>query len=84
VKKVARIKGICSRPLQARYLAAGDEEREVLRGLVEKESLWMIRKMARRGYRLEATVAGVYGVFTRGPAEGTIELRVVEAEALTA
>ena len=74
MKKVAKIKGICSRPLQQRYLAAGPEERAALRELVEKESGWMIDKMARKGYRLEATVAGVYGIFTRGPASGTIEL----------
>ena len=30
--------------------------------------------MSRKGYRLEGTVGGVLGIFTRGPAQGSIRL----------
>ena len=72
MKKVARIVGLCSKPLQARYLAAAPGERTALDAIVEHESDWIINKMRKKGYRLEARVAGVYGIFTRGQARGTI------------
>ena len=74
MKKVVRVVGLCSRPLQQRYLAATPSERESLRQVVEQESVWIMGKMQNKGYRLEARVAGVLGIFTRGPASGTIEL----------
>ena len=72
--KVVKIKGLCSRPLQQRVLMAAEPERSALLDAVHKESGWMISKMQRKGFTLEATVAGVFGVFTRGPATGTIAL----------
>ena len=74
MKKVAKIVGLCSRPMQARYLAASSQERQELDHVVEQESSWIRHKMQRKGYQLEGTVAGVYGIFTRGPAQGTVEL----------
>jgi hypothetical protein len=73
--KVVKVKGLCSRPLQRRILEASEAERAGLLETVEAESSWMIEKMGRKGYTLEAVVAGVYGVFTRGPAAGKLELR---------
>ncbi|MHC4992913.1 MAG: hypothetical protein ACYTGC_18220 [Planctomycetota bacterium] len=74
-KKVARIVGLCSPPLRRRYLCATPEEREALRPVVDQESGWILERMRRKGYELEGTVAGVLGVFTRGQARGTLELR---------
>ncbi|UCF66950.1 MAG: hypothetical protein JSV80_14360 [Acidobacteriota bacterium] len=74
MKKVAKIVGLCSRPLQVRYLAASESERAALRELVEGESGWILGKMRSKGYELEATVGEIYGIFTRGPARGTIKL----------
>ena len=79
--KVVKIKGLCSRPLQQRVLAAGDEERAALLGLVEKEKDWMIHKMRNKGFELEGTVAGVYGIFTRGSASGTLRVLTATANA---
>jgi hypothetical protein len=73
MKKVARIVGLCSKPLQQRYLAAPEEERQALLQVVHQESDWIINKMRKKGYELEGTVAGVYGVFTRGQARGTLK-----------
>ena len=75
MKKVARIVGLCSKPLQTRYLAAPEAERQALLEVVEQESSWIVDKMGRKGYVLEGTVAGVYGIFTRGQARGTVQLR---------
>lgn len=80
MKRVSKLAGIVGKPLQRRYLSASEEEREALESVIERESRWMIEKMARKGYRLEATVARVYGVFTRGSAQGTVRL---ESEAAT-
>jgi hypothetical protein len=80
MKKVAKIKGIVSRPLQIRYLEASEAERASLRRAIEEESHWMIDKMRRKGYRLEATVADVFGVFTRGAAAGTVRVCSAELE----
>jgi hypothetical protein len=74
MKKIATIKGLCSRPLQQRYLAATAEERRELLEVVRKESSWMIEKMRGKGYRLEGTVGDIYGIFTRGQARGSIRL----------
>lgn len=74
MKKVARIKGIVSKPLQQRYLTANESERLAMRELIERESQWMVEKMARKGYQLEGTVAEVYGIFTRGAARGTLKV----------
>jgi hypothetical protein len=79
MKKVARIVGLCSRPLQLSFLAASPTERQALERVVEQESDWIVNKMRSKGYELEGTVAGVYGIFTRGPARGTI--RVLEPAA---
>jgi len=80
MKRICRLAGIVSKPLQRRYLAATPEEREALAPVLESESRWMLEKMARRGYRLEATVAGVYGLFTRGQAQGAVRLEEASAE----
>jgi len=74
MKKVARIVGLCSRPLQQRYLAAPKEERGALLEVVHQESDWIINKMRTKGYALEGTVADIYGIFTRGQARGAIRL----------
>ena len=76
MKRICKLAGIASKPLQQRYLAATPEEREAL---VEQESQWMLEKMARHGYRLEATVAGVYGLFTPGQAQGAVRREEQEA-----
>jgi hypothetical protein len=81
MKKVSRIVGLCSRPLQRRYLAATPEERRTLDEVVRSESDWIISKLRRKGYELEGTVCGVYGVFTRGQARGT--LRLLDAAAVS-
>ena len=44
----------------------------------------MVDRMAVKGYRLEATVADVLGVFTRGPARGAIKMLEAEEQALSA
>lgn len=75
MKKVARIVGLCSKPLQNRYLAAPAEERGALLEVVHQESDWIINKMRKKGYGLEGTVADIYGIFTRGQARGTIRLK---------
>jgi hypothetical protein len=72
MKKVARIVGLCSKPLQRRYLAAAEPERAELLRIVEQESDWIVNKLSRKGYVLEGRVAGIYGIFTRGHARGTI------------
>lgn len=73
--KVVKIKGLCSRPLQQRILEAGEEDRSALLEQVAAESEWMVNKMQRKGYELEAVVGGFLGIFTRGPARGTLEVR---------
>ena len=80
MKRVSKLAGIVSKPLQRRYLLATEAERENLLPAIERESQWMIDKMARKGYRLEARVCGVYGLFTRGAARGTV--RLVDAPAM--
>jgi hypothetical protein len=62
---------------------ASEEERESLETVIERESQWMIDKMARKGYRLEATVDRVYGLFTRGSAQGTVRLEGTRTEKMT-
>jgi len=72
MKKIVKVKGLCSRELQAQVLAAeGDERRALLERIVE-ERHWMIARMHAKGYELEASVFGIYGIFTRGPARGTL------------
>jgi hypothetical protein len=75
MKKIARVVGLCSRPLQRRYLSATPSERAEIRTIVERESDWIMEKMARKGYRLEGTVGEIYGIFTRGHGRGTIRLQ---------
>ncbi len=72
MKRVSKLAGIVSKPLQRRYLLATEAERRALLPVIEQESQWMIDRMARKGYRLEARVADVYGLFTRGSARGTV------------
>jgi hypothetical protein len=79
MKKVVRVVGLCSRPLQARYLAATEDERLALREVVDSESWWIMDRMRGKGYELEARVGEIYGIFTRGHARGTI--RVLEEAA---
>lgn len=81
MKRVCKLAGIVSRPLQARYLMATEAEREALLPVIQQESRWMIDKMAGKGYRLEATVNEVFGLFTRGSARGTT--RLLEEDART-
>ena len=73
MKKIVKLKKLCSRPLQIRYQVASAKEREAMRPVIEEESQWVIRKMAKKGYQLEATVLDVYGVFTRGPAKQQLQ-----------
>ena len=51
--------------------------REALLKVVDAESDWIINKMAKKGYRLEGTVADIYGIFLRGSACGTIRMKDV-------
>ena len=81
MKKPAKLKRLVSRPMQIRYLAASDENRQAMRQLIEEESQWRINKMQKRGFRLEATVDDVFGLFTRGPARGKVKLVSAEATA---
>jgi hypothetical protein len=74
MKKVARIVGLCSKPLQRRYLAATPGERQGLLEIVDQESDWILNKMRKKGYVLEGKVADIYGIFLRGQARGTIQL----------
>ncbi|MCB9851436.1 MAG: hypothetical protein H6817_12110 [Phycisphaerales bacterium] len=74
MKRVSKLAGIVSKPLQRRYLLATESERQSLLPIIERESRWMLDKMAGKGYQLEAKVAGVYGLFTRGIARGTVQL----------
>ena len=80
MKKVVKIKGLCSRPLQRRILEAGESERAALLETLSAESDWMIERMQRKGYELEAIVAGMYGIFTRSFARGTLEPQRKAAE----
>ena len=75
MKTVVKVVGLCSRPLQARYLAATEDERQALRGAVDGESWCVIDQMRAKGYEIEATVGRIYGIFTRGHARGSIRLR---------
>ena len=81
MKKVAKLKKLVSRPLQVRYLNASEQERESLLPVIEAERRWRIDKLTRKGYQLEATVAEVYGVFTRGTARGTLNTSAAATEA---
>lgn len=74
MKKIAKIKGLCSRPLQERYSSATPEERQELLEVVRTESRWMIDKMRGQGFELEGTVGDIYGIFTRGQGQGTVRL----------
>lgn len=74
MKKIAKVKSLCSKPLRKRYLAATPAEREALRPAIEQEQASTCRRMARKGYRLEGTVTDVYGLFTRGQGQGAVRL----------
>ena len=78
MKKVSKIVGLCSRPLQRRYLSATPEERAQLDTVVRSESDWIVNKLRRKGYELEGTILGIYGVFTRGQARGTLRIGTAE------
>ena len=75
MKKVSKIVGLCSRPIQRRYLAATPDERRQLDEVVRSERDWIINKLRRKGYEMEGTILGIYGVFTRGQARGTLRVR---------
>ena len=79
MKKVVKVRGIVSRPLKARYLYANEAERAALKPVVDEESRSIIDRMAARGFQLEATVADVLGIFTRGPAVGALEVLAPKA-----
>ena len=74
MKRVSKLVGIVSKPLQRSYLCASPTERESLLPVIEQESHWMIERMAGKGYQLEGRVAEVYGLFTRGTARGTLRI----------
>ena len=74
MKRVSKLKGLVGKPLQKRYLSATESEREALQPMIDRESEWIMQKMYRKGYKLEATVSGIYGLFTRGAAVGTTKI----------
>jgi hypothetical protein len=81
VKRESKLVGIVSKPLQKRYRHANESERQRLHEVIERESRWMIDKMARKGYQLEGRVGGVYGLFTRGSQRGSLRLEAELARA---
>jgi hypothetical protein len=74
MKRIVKIKGLCSKPLQQRYLSATPGERQALLDVVRQESQCMIDKMRAKGFQLEGTAGDIYGIFTRGQGRGTIRL----------
>ena len=72
MKKVVKLRKLVSRPMQIRFQLASEEEREAMRPVIQEEGKWVIQKMAKKGFELEATVFDVYGLFTRGPAKGNL------------
>jgi hypothetical protein len=73
-RKMLKTRKFGSPRLRRRYLAATPGEREQLRPILEAERETVLRRMNARGYRLEAVVADVVGVFTRGAGSGAIRL----------
>jgi hypothetical protein len=84
MKRVSKLVGIVPRELQERYVGASEAERASLRPVIEREQGWMIERMAAKGYRLEGTVLDVFGLFTRGPARGTLRRVAESSEPATA
>ena len=80
MQKTAKMKWLIRKPVRLRYFAATPEQREALQPVIEAERAWRIGKMAKKGFQLEATVADVFGVFTRGSAQGTVQLVSQPAE----
>lgn len=74
MSKHLRLKPFARRALRRRYLKASDEDRAALRPALEASRDEVVQRMVARGYRLEATVSDVMGLFTRGPARGSIRL----------
>ena len=72
--KTVKLKKLMRSPLKKRYLAAGPEHRAALESLAAGERDAVITKMSNRGYRLEAVVDDVYGLFARGSAVGTTRM----------
>jgi hypothetical protein len=78
-KKLTKLKKLVSGSLIRQLAQASPDDLETLRVEVERARQKRLRKMEKKGYRLEAVVADVYGVFTRAAAIGT--LRPVETVA---
>lgn len=76
--KNVKLKDLLRSPLRKRYLLAGQDQRLALESVVADERAAVVAMMSERGYRLEAVVGDVYGVFTRGSAVGT--MRVVSED----
>ncbi len=74
MKKPCKLQSLVSKPLLRRWLVATPVERDALRPVVEKEADWRIRRREHKGWVLEARVAEVFGLFTRGQGRGTIHL----------
>ena len=72
--KDAKLKKLMPSPLRRRYVAAHPEQKQALESLAASEREAVIAKMGDKGYRLEAVVGEVYGLFTRGSAVGTTRM----------
>ena len=69
MKKVAKIVGLYSRPLQERYLTATPEERESLLTVVDREKDWMIDKMREEAGKLGANALHILTMEEAGAGE---------------
>ena len=54
--------------------------RRQLDAVIRSESDWIVNKLRRKGYEMEGTILGIYGVFTRGVARGKVELERTSSE----
>lgn len=84
MKKIVKMRKLVSRPMQIRYQTASAEERAAMRSVIDQESQWVVEKMAKKGFQLEATVFDVYGVFTRGPAQNSLQTTAAAEEGTSA
>lgn len=72
--KNVRLKKLVRSPIRKRYQLASHDQRLALESFVADEREAVVANMGERGYRLEAVVGDVYGVFTRGSAVGTARI----------
>ena len=72
--KNVKLKKLLRSPLRKRYQLAGQDQRSALESVIADEREAVVATMSERGYRLEAVVGDVYGVFTRGSAVGTTRM----------